>query len=48
MIPISLQMGITRILLVQKDWRIDRIPFAQRKFRPTGYQSKGIAGSEDS
>jgi len=41
-IPISREMYIRKILLVRKDWKIGRIPFAQRKFRPTGYQIKGI------
>jgi hypothetical protein len=41
-IPISLEMHIRRIVLVRSDWRIGRIPFAWRKFRLTGYQSKGI------
>jgi len=43
-IPICLEMYIRKILLVWKDWKIGRIPFAWRKFRPTGYQSKGIGG----
>jgi len=43
-IPISLEMYIRKILLVRKDWVIGRIPFARRKFRPTGYQGKGIGG----
>jgi len=41
-IPISLEMHIRRILFIQKDWRVERIPFARRKFRPTSYQNKGI------
>ena len=36
------------VLLVQRGLRIGRIPLARRKFRPTGYQSKGIGGREDS
>jgi len=43
-IPISLEMYIRKILLVRKDWKIRTIPFARRKFRPTGYQGKGIGG----
>jgi len=43
-IPISLEMHIRQILLVRKDWSIGGIPFARRKFRLTGYQSKGIGG----
>jgi hypothetical protein len=41
-IPISLEMYIRKILLVRRDWKIERIPFAWMKFRPTGYQSQGI------
>ena len=36
-IPISLQINIRKIPLVQEDWRIGRVPFAWRKFRLTGY-----------
>jgi len=46
-IPISLEMYVRKILLVQKDWTIEGVPFAWRKFRPTGYQSKGIGGRGD-
>jgi hypothetical protein len=46
-IPISLELHIRRILLVPSDWRIGRIPFARRKFRLTGYQSKGIGERGD-
>jgi len=41
-IPISLEMYIRQLQLVQKDWRIEMIQFARRKFRRSGYQSKGI------
>jgi hypothetical protein len=47
-IPIGLEIYIRKILLVQRDWRIGRIPFAWRKFRPTGYQDKVIGGQRDS
>jgi hypothetical protein len=40
--PISLDMNTSKILVGQRDWRIGRIPFAQKKFRPTGYQGRGI------
>ena len=43
-ISISLELYIRMILFVQRDWKIGRITFAQRKFRLTGYQSKGIGG----
>jgi hypothetical protein len=43
-IPIGLEMYIRKILLVWKDSRIGRTPFAWRKFRLTGYQRKGIGG----
>jgi hypothetical protein len=43
-IPISLEIYIRKILLVQKDWRIEGIPFGWRKFRPTAYQNKEIGG----
>jgi hypothetical protein len=41
-------MFLRRILLVQKGWTIKRIPFGQRKFRLTGYQSIGIGRRENS
>jgi len=44
-IPISLEMYIRHILLIRKNWRIGRIPFDWRKFRHTGYQSRGIGGT---
>jgi len=47
-IPISLEIYISRMLLVRKDWRIRRILFAWRKLRLTGYQSKGIGRREHS
>ena len=47
-ITIPFEMFIRRILCVRKDWTIERITFARRKFRPTGYQSKGIGGPKDS
>jgi hypothetical protein len=40
-------MYIELIVLVRKDWRIEGIPFAQRKIRPTGYESKGIGERRD-
>ena len=43
-IPFSLELFVKWILLVWKDWMIVGIPFARRKFRPTGYQGKGIGG----
>jgi len=47
-IPISLEMYIKRILLFWKDWRIERIPFPSRKFKPTGFHDKGIESRKDS
>jgi hypothetical protein len=41
-IPCSIESDITKILVVRKDWMIEGIPFARRKFRPIGDQSKGI------
>jgi hypothetical protein len=41
-ITISLEIYVRKILSVQKDWRIGRIPFAWSKFRATGYPSKWI------
>jgi len=46
-IPISLEMYIIKVLLVNKYWRIGRIPFARRKFQLTGYPNKGIGGRRD-
>ena len=46
-IPISLEIYIRMILLVRSNWRIGRIPFVERKSRPTGYQSKGIGERKD-
>jgi hypothetical protein len=46
-IPISPEMYIGKILLVRRGWRIERIPFARRKFRPSGDQSKGIGEQRD-
>jgi hypothetical protein len=40
-------MNTSKILVGQRDWRIGRIPFAQKKFRPTGYQGKGIGWLRD-
>jgi hypothetical protein len=45
--PISPEMYISMLMLVWKDWRIGRIAFAWRKFRQTGYWSKGIGGRRD-
>jgi len=45
-IVISVEINIRKILLVQKNWRIESIPFVWRKFRPTGYHSKGIEGAK--
>jgi hypothetical protein len=45
--PISLDMYISMLMLVWKDWRIGRIAFAWRKFRQTAYRSKGIGGRRD-
>jgi len=46
-IPHSLEMYIRKIMLVRKDCWIGRIPFARRKFRPSGYQSIGIGGQRN-
>jgi hypothetical protein len=46
-IPISLEIYIRKVLLVQRDWRIERITFDRRKCRPTGYQSQGIGERRD-
>jgi hypothetical protein len=35
------------LTLVRRDWKIEGIPFAWRKFRLTGYQSNGIGERRD-
>jgi hypothetical protein len=46
-IPIIPEMYITKILFVRRDWKIEWIPFALRKFRRTCSQSKGIGERRD-